>query len=660
MHISNLKLWNFRKFGSAAISEGSGIRKPDLDLNFKSGLNVLIGENDSGKTAIIDAIKLVLRTHSYEWIQVDAKKDFHVDASEFRIEIKFKGLEDNEAKNFTEWLGWTGEGSNAKPYLRLIYKVSKKGDSIQPTEVTAGVDEEGYRLTPGAREYLKATYLKPLRDADTELIAKKNSRLSQILIGHEVFKEKDKGEKHDLVDLFSEFNKAIEEYFKGNRIMVDIDNQTLQKVSDKESEKAKLIKEGIDIYIKQFFQKISEAKIGVSPGSLKEILEKLSLELAENHNPGLGTMNRLFMAAELLHLQRTDWSGLKLGLIEELEAHLHPQVQMKVIEALQKEKDVQLILTTHSPNLASKVKLDSLIICNGNNAFPMGKEYSNLPETYYLFLERFLDVTKSNLFFAKGVLLVEGWSEEILLPALARKLKRIGVLKNDLTEAEVSVVNVQSTAMLKYAKVFSRKDDEKMSTSVAVICDCDIKPKEELSNSKFIKELKGFLKAKKKKMGQRYNEDDAKKLFEKKNRIETQFTVATENELKRSLYNQGRIKGFVNELWTLEYCMARSVFKRHLFIATRKAALDMERDGYKSKWIKENWRSFSNGKPEEQIAYEFYSKFVVDGKKISKAIISQYLARLIDVENNITKETIEGDEYLKYLVDAIKHACSHD
>ena len=39
------------------------------------------------------------------------------------------------------------------------------------------------------------------------------------------------------------------------------------------------------------------------------------------------------------------------------------------------------------------------------------------------FLERFLDVTKANLFFAKGVIMVEGWAEEILIPALAKKLK---------------------------------------------------------------------------------------------------------------------------------------------------------------------------------------------------------------------------------------------
>ena len=55
MYISQLKLWNFRKYGS----ETFNINTPNLDVLFNEGLNLLIGENDSGKSAIIDAIKLI-------------------------------------------------------------------------------------------------------------------------------------------------------------------------------------------------------------------------------------------------------------------------------------------------------------------------------------------------------------------------------------------------------------------------------------------------------------------------------------------------------------------------------------------------------------------------------------------------------------------------
>ena len=189
MYLSNLKLWNFRKFGS---DSDFSLDKPNLDLNFNRGLNVLVGENDSGKTAIIDAIKLVLKTHSYEWIRTTSD-DFYDNKDRFRIELVFSDFTDEEAKNFPEWIGWTGSGEEAEPYLRLIYDVKRdiEDDRIFPSDVKAGVDDNGYELTAEAREYLKATYLRPLRDAQNELIPKQNSRLSQILKGHEAFRGKE-------------------------------------------------------------------------------------------------------------------------------------------------------------------------------------------------------------------------------------------------------------------------------------------------------------------------------------------------------------------------------------------------------------------------------------------------------------------------------------
>lgn len=313
MHLSNIKLWNFRKFGSIESTDYS--TKPHLDLNLTKGLNVIIGENDSGKTAIIDAIKLVLKTHSYDYIRVD-DKDFYQDVNRFRIELTFDSLNPDEAKNFTEWLGWDGDKGKERPILKLNYDVKRQSDKILPTDVKAGVDEDGYLLTAGAKEYLKATYLKPLRDAENELIAKRNSRLSQILLGDEAFKEKEKD--NDLVKIFSGLKKELENYFNG------IDNETGQP----KATEGKQIKDKIDGYIKSFYSKDKESEFESTSTDIKSILEKLTLTLKSEPNPGLGTLNRLFMAAELLHLTKSNWSGLRLGLVEEMEAHLHPQAQM--------------------------------------------------------------------------------------------------------------------------------------------------------------------------------------------------------------------------------------------------------------------------------------------------------------------------------------------
>ena len=205
MYLSELKLWNFRKYSN---SDGSiELGHPHLTVPFKKGLNVLIGENDSGKTSIIDAIKLVMKTHAYEWIRV-SYDDFAIGTNKLRIELIISDLSVQEASHFIEWLGWTGE----KVHLRLVYGAMIRDGKIIPTDIGAGETEGGNYLSFEAKEYLKTIYLKPLRDADNELTAKKNSRLSQILLGHALFRPFN-GEKHEFVKIVDKANEMIEEWF---------------------------------------------------------------------------------------------------------------------------------------------------------------------------------------------------------------------------------------------------------------------------------------------------------------------------------------------------------------------------------------------------------------------------------------------------------------
>lgn len=595
MYLSELKLWNFRKYGS---EKPFDLYEPDLIVPFNKGLNVLIGENDSGKTAILDAIKLVLKTHAYEWIKVE-ESDFYRGSDKLRIELEFRDIKPNEAKNFIEWLGWEGIGKEATPILRLIYQVEIKQDRIQVTDVKAGMDDTGYPLNAEAREYLKTTYLKALRDADNDLTAKKNSRLSQILKEHEFFKKKSKTIDHPFEAQFKKLNVQIEDWFKTAA------NEKLKKI--------------IDDFLVSFTDKDKISTISLGDSDIKSILEKVSLGVLDQQNLGLGTMNRLYMAAELLHLKKDNWDGLKLCMIEELEAHLHPQAQMKIIEALQKETEVQFILSTHSPNLASKVKLHNLILCNNNLALRLGEvpneenersnkdKYTKLDKYDYKFLERFLDVTKANLFFAKGVILVEGWSEEIILPIIA---KRLGY---DLTEKEISIVNVGSTAYLKFAKIFLRQNPiEKLNIPVAIITDLDNRP-EAKDNS--------FCKVKK--------EEKEKKL----------------DELEKSFNNTNVLLSYTSD-WTLEWCLYKSETLSEIF---KKSVSD----------IHSGTEEFKGGKFEEN---KFISKLRKDKghSPIDKVEVASILAEKIENDLLITKENIEKDKKLEYIVKAIKYACNED
>jgi putative ATP-dependent endonuclease of the OLD family len=278
MYLSKIRLWNFRKFGGGGdiISDDKGrIRNPDLEVELQNGLNVLIGENDSGKTAIIDAVKLALRTHSAEYIRVEFE-DFYESTNHLRIECIFRGFEerDYESMHFTEWLGMEGDGASATPYLRVIMDIKHNGDRILLFEVRAGVDDTGSILPMEARDYLKATYLRPLRDAQQELIPKRNSRLSQILEGHEVFKGK--ADTHELKTISRCFNCLVQKYFDRDykdeyckETECPLKDRFLQLASS-----GKKIRDDLNTYIEKFLGEIEfKAKFGVVSPKLKNILE---------------------------------------------------------------------------------------------------------------------------------------------------------------------------------------------------------------------------------------------------------------------------------------------------------------------------------------------------------------------------------------------------
>ncbi|QOW09927.1 DUF2813 domain-containing protein [Kaistella flava (ex Peng et al. 2021)] len=604
MYISSLKLWNFRKYGSLTFD----LENPDLIVPLNKGMNILIGENDSGKSAIIDAIKLVLKTHAYEWIKVEESDFFSVgnETSEvLRIEIEFSGITNREAAHFTEWCGSENEEVKIvdqiqiqrRPKLFLIYQVQIREGKIIPTDIRAGMDGHGNTLTAEAKEYLKCTYLKALRDADSELTAKKNSRLSQILKEHKEFKTKQTNGLHEFEELFDKTSHTIRDKFKeeGGGYNVNIKNV-------------------VDDFVSAFIGNDSQSSFDLGPTKISNILEKISLGIVDSNNLGLGTMNRLFMAAELLHLKKANWNGLKLCMIEELEAHLHPQAQLKIINRLKEEPDIQYILTTHSPNITSQADLEDIIICKNNNVYPLGQEHTKLNKESYKYLKRFLDVTKSNLFFSKGNIIVEGWSEEILLPVLARKIDI------DLTKNEISIINVASIAYLHFAKIFLREDGEKMSVPISIVTDLDNRSDE----NGIFKPL----------------HEESEKVKKKQGNLEILKTELNETGISLQIAKE----------WTLEWCLYKSCLS-DLF----KNAIANVHSGTDE---------FKKGE-DDNFKVTFQEKFIKKLSKkegttpIDKVAVANELADLIEKDIVVTKDQIERDPYLLYIINAIKHVCGN-
>ena len=610
MYLESLKIINFRKF-------------KNLEVKFNKGLNLIVGENDSGKTAIIDAIKYVLQTQSYEYIR-PSYEDFHLEESKkeeerntkFRIECIFSDFEDYEAKSFLEWLGIDDD---KKYYLKIWYEATRKDTKVF-YDIRAGADDEGTSISGEARDFLRTTYLKPLRDAERELTPKRGSRLSQILDSHEQFKNKD---KHRLKWIMKLTNKAIEKYFtnyEGKDLLDDINK-----------------------YLSNFTLQGNQlnSKFIVSENSLKSILEKLALKLfnhdiSENNIQGLGSHNLLYISAELLLLKKLEYSGLKLAMIEEIEAHLHPQIQIRLIEAIQEigEKNkIQFILSSHSPNLASKIKLKNLIVCKNGQTYPMGIEFTKLLQGDYYFLEKFLDSTKANLFFANAVILVEGVAENILIPTLAK------IIGRDLSDHGVSIVNVGGVAFLRYANIFLRKEEPTFDLSVALITDVDVKP---IEAKPTIKE------------GENKREMTITE-------IETKRTVTI--TAKEGKY-PNPIKSFIAPYWTLEYSIALSCLsklfnqavyvswktksKDYVYTAEKKISLIVEADIEYDSWLEE-------GKMIEQIAYLIYNdRLNKSTNKLSKAVVAQIFSQLLNEAKSLPCDLITDDK-LKYLIDAINY-----
>ena len=443
MYLSELKLWNFRKYGITGNSKEFEKSEPGLVVNFKDGVNVLVGENDSGKTAIVDAIRYVLKTQSLEFIPIE-DKDFHKEkngerTTELKIECTFSGF-DSDGKNAGHFLEWIGFNEENEFELKVRLYAKRKDDNSIYQSVKAGIDADGSFIEGDARDLLRVIYLKPLRDALSEMTQGNKSRFAQILKSLDLFKKRkdnSTGNKidHPLETKYGELKEEIDDYFEtgdGQNIIETINGF----LSD-------------DFFIGADSRK---AIISLAENELSEILRLLNLILEDNKS-GLGSLNLLYIAAELLHLKERK-TGLKLTLIEELEAHLHPQYQLRLIDFVQKESEKygQFILTTHSTTLASSIKLKNLIICKEDMVFPMGHKYTQLEKGDYRFLERFLDATKANLFFAKGVIIVEGDAENLLIPTIAKLIDR------PLHKYGVSIVNVGSTAFNRYRKIFLRKD----------------------------------------------------------------------------------------------------------------------------------------------------------------------------------------------------------
>ncbi|WP_370193337.1 ATP-dependent nuclease [Aurantimonas coralicida] len=616
MYISEIYASGFRCFGAAA----------PLQLTLSPGLNILVGPNDAGKSAIIDAARYVLWTRGDDYIRPD-EHDFHVSEDgargcDFIVRCTFDDLNADEEARFLEWC------TNEKGKLRLHVcmrgsrRVSPGGGSIVSSQHRAGAEGEGLPLDGELREYLKATYLKPLRDAEREMRPGRRSRLSRILGAMPTMGSQGRPAAPGADDTLHDTLVAADVAVRGNAAVGGVASRVNTDFLDKLS----------------FVDDRLVATLDLGAGSsFDQILERFELYLnarqgSERVQRGLGYNNLLFMAAELLLLQSHP-DQVPFLLIEEPEAHLHPQHQALFMEVLasraatpdtakgETHQQVQVLLTTHSPQLAAGAELETMTMIVGHRAFPLGASHTRLDADDYEFLRRFLDATKANLFFARALIVVEGDGEHLLLPAIAEKLGR------PLSRHGVSLVNVGHRGLFRYSRILQRHAGVAVPVPVALIPDRDIPPPE----------AKGLV-------GNRKTENEL-------TGVEIAARLAT---LRRDIGDP--VDAFIADSWTLEFDLA---LQPELAESVHQAVQLAKTTSRKPAWLAKvradasttyaAWKA--GGLSTVAIAVKIYQP--VHDKQASKAEVAEQLAAILRKRDDTPAQM--RDRLPPYLVRAIDY-----
>lgn len=501
MYISGLSIRNFRNFKSA-------------HFKFTEGINTIIGENGSGKTNLFYALRILIDDSLPRYINFNST-DFNRGIGNWAghwiiITVFFEGLDASEeaqalAVQSSGHMDTASKGSYSV-YFRPKYQFRKE---LHDYSVLTEKDSEGLELlldkitiadyevvylsrgsgdfnddetyekyignfekiefpNPDEKEELvigtylpreisihnevSCTFIKALRDVEADLRSYSNNPLINLLKGKE--KTVEIAKQDEIITSVDELNEKI---------------SSLDEVME--------IKNGIEKSIKNAVGTTYAPSIDIKselPNKMEKLFQSLKLWVGDPEDDykgrvwelSLGGANLIYLSLKLLEYERVKTDRIaNFLLIEEPEAHIHTHIQKTLFNNLSKS-NTQIIISTHSTHISSVSKISSVnVICRGKNEASVFQPSNNLLPNQIKRLERYLDAVRSNLLFAKGVILVEGDAEQILIPVMFEV-----VFGLSLDEIGISLINIGSTGFENVATIFH---DERIKKYCAILTDQD-------------------------------------------------------------------------------------------------------------------------------------------------------------------------------------------
>ena len=502
MHISSLSIRNFRNF-------------KNVKLNFKNGINTIIGENGSGKTNLFYALRILLDDTLPRYINFYST-DFNRALSNWAghwiiISIAFDELDASEeaqalAVQSSGHMDTETQGSYAV-YFRPKYQFRKE---LYDYSQTAGKnttdlqlildkltleDYETVYLSRGSADFsVDTTYIQYVGNFETVEFPDPDNK-EELIFGTWMPKEINihneisctfiKALRDVESDLRSYANNPLLNLLRGKGKTVEVAKKTeiiesIDKLNEQigSLEEVKEIERGIDKSIKEAAGTTYAPNIDIQselPNEMDKLFQSLKLWVGDPDDEGykgriwelsLGGANIIYLSLKLLEYEKVKTDRIaNFLLIEEPESHIHTHIQKTLFNNL-KENKTQVIISTHSTNISSVSKISSVnILSRGERQALVFHPSNNLGQNEIVRVERYLDAVRSNLLFARGVILVEGDAEQILIPEMFKK-----VFGLSLDEIGVSLINIGSTGFENVASIFH---PDRIQKNCAILTDLD-------------------------------------------------------------------------------------------------------------------------------------------------------------------------------------------